>query len=323
MYRSTASVVALAIVGLALTSTANAQYPDRPIRIVVPYPPGGTVDVLARALAPRLQQELGQTLVIDNRPGAGGNIGTDAVAKATPDGYTLLMVTNAPLTVNIALYKHIKYDPLRDFASVIVSSFSSMVLAVHPKLPVNSVEDLVALARAKPTDLSVGTSGAGTTTHLALAIFNRLANVRMTHVPHRGGPPSLTAAVAGDVQVVFSDIVPAMPLARDGRLRALATSGAKRAVIAPDLPTIAEAGLKGFDVAAWTGVFAPAGTPKNIVARLNREIDRALKDPDFRKKLIAIGIDPAGGTVEEASAYLRSELPRWRQIVMDAGIVAE
>ncbi|MCC6889213.1 MAG: tripartite tricarboxylate transporter substrate binding protein [Hyphomicrobiales bacterium] len=316
-----ASTVGLAMAGLAvLTAPAAAQYPDRPVRIVVPYTPGGTVDVLARALAPRLQQATGQPFVIDNRPGAGGNIGAEAVAKANPDGYTLFMATNAPLTINVALYRNIRYDPLKDFAPVIVSSFSSLVLVVNPKLPATSVSELIALAKAKPGALSVGTSGVGTTAHLSLVQFNKLAGVNMVHVPHRSGPPSLTATIAGDVQLAFSDIVPAMPLVRDGRLRALGASGAKRAVIAPELPTIAESGLPGFEVSAWTGAWLPAGTPRPIVERLNQEFNRALKDPEFRQKLISLGIDAAGGTVTEAEDFLRREVPRWKQIVVDAGI---
>jgi tripartite-type tricarboxylate transporter receptor subunit TctC len=321
MIRMIISIAGLALASFVVSSsTASAQYPDRPVRIIVPYTPGGTVDVLARALSPRLQQALGQPFVIDNRPGAGGNIGAEAAAKSTPDGYTIFMATNAPLTINVAMYRNIRYDPFRDFVSVIVSSFSSLVLVVNPKLPVKSVMELAAFAKARPTELSVGTSGIGTTAHLALVQFNKLAGVQMTHVPHRSGPPSLTATIAGDVHLAFSDIVPAMPLVQDDRLRALAVSGTKRAVVAPELPTIAESGLPGFDVSAWTGVFAPAGTPRPIVETLNREINRALADPEFRKKLIAIGIDAAGGTVEAAAEYLRQEVPRWKQIVVESGI---
>jgi len=312
--------LALLVLG---SSAAQADYPDRPIRIIVPYTPGGTIDVLARLIAPRLTAAWGQPVVIDNRPGAGGNIGADAVAKAPPDGYTLFLATNAPLTINVAAYQNIKYDPLRDFVPITVAGENPVLLVAHPSLPVSSIAELIALAKAKPGELAAGTSGLGTTTHLSLAQFNKLAGVDVRHIPYRGGVPSLTAAVAGEVPLTFSDNVPAMPLIRDGRLKALATTGQRRSGIAPDVPTMVEAGLPGFDIVATSWFAAPGGTPMDIVQKLNRETLRALNDPEFRNKLRTMGIDPLGLTPEQAATFLRSELPRWKAIVTDAGVKLE
>ncbi|MEA2977283.1 MAG: hypothetical protein QOF19_2803 [Alphaproteobacteria bacterium] len=323
MTRSVVAIAALVSFGTFLSGSAQAEYPDRPIRIIVPYTPGGTVDVLARFFAPRLTEAWGQPVVIENRPGAGGNIGAEAVAKASPDGYTLYLATNSPLTTNVALYSNLKYDPLRDFEPIVVTGETSLLLVANPSLPANSVKDLIALAKSKPTELSAGTSGLGTTAHLSLAQFNKMAGVQITHIPYRGGLPSLTAAVAGEVPITFSDIVPAMPLVREGRLRALATTGRRRASIAPDIPTMNESGLPGFDIVAWIGLLAPANTPKDIVQKLNREFNRGLDDAELKNKLALLGIDPIGGTPDEFSRFLRQEVPRWKNIVTEAGIKLE
>jgi tripartite-type tricarboxylate transporter receptor subunit TctC len=312
--------VAAALLALAGTSLAHAEYPDRPIRIIVPYTPGGTVDVLARLFGPRLTEAWGQPVVVDNRPGAGGNIGAEAAAKSPPDGYTLFLSTNAPLTINIAAYQNVKYDPLRDFAPITVAGENAILLVSNPALPAATVGELIALAKAKPGELSAGTSGLGTTAHLSLALLNKMAGVEIRHIPYRGGVPSLTAAVANEVPITFSDIVPAMPLVRDGRLKALATGGQRRASIAPDTPTMSEAGLPGFDIVTTVWFVAPAGTPKEIVQKLNGEVLRALNDPELRAKLRTLGIDPLGYTPEEAADFLRKELPRWKAIVTEAGV---
>jgi len=322
MARLIAAIAGLALFALA-SSQAYADYPDRPIRIIVPYTPGGTIDVLARMLGPRLTAAWGQPVVVDNRPGAGGNIGADAVAKSPPDGYTLFLATNAPLTINVAAYQNIKYDPLRDFVPITVAGENAVLLVAHPSLPANSVRELIALAKAKPGDLAAGTSGLGTTAHLSLAQFNKLAGIDIRHIPYRGGVPSLTAAVAGEVPMTFSDIVPAMPLVRDGRLKGLATTGQRRAGIAPDTPTMAEAGLAGLNIVATAWFAAAGGTPMEIVHKLNRETLRALNDPEFRGKLLTMGIDPLGNTPEEAAAFLRQELARWKTIVTEAGVKLE
>lgn len=310
----------IAVFLLAGASPALAKYPDHPIQIVVPYTPGGTVDLLARALGQKLTAAWGQPVVVVNRPGAGGSVGADVVAKAPADGYTLLLSTNSPLTTNLALYSSLGYDPLRDFDPVILAGENSLILAANPKLPVKNVEDLIALAKSEPGKLNAGTSGNGSTGHLSLATFNKLAGVSITHVPYRGGVPSLMAAISGEVQLVFSDVVPAMPQVADHRLNALGQTGLHRAHIAPNIPTLNEAGLPGFNITAWIGAVAPKGTPKAVVQKLNAEIGRTLKDREFAAKISAIGIDPLGDTPEEFGVFLRREIPRWKQIVQDAGV---
>ena len=262
---NTALAAALLVAG---TTPSFAEYPDHAIQIVVPYTPGGTVDLLARALGPRLTAAWGQPVIILNRPGAGGSVGAEFAAKSAPDGYTLFISTNSPLTTNLALYPSLGYEPLRDFEPVILAGENSLVLAANPKLPVKSAKDLIELAKRKPGELNAATSGNGSTGHLSLATFNKQAGVSITHVPYRGGVPSLTAAIAGEVQLVFSDIVPAVPQIRDNRLTALGLTGLRRAQIAPDIPTLDESGLPGFSITAWIGVVAPKGTPKDIVQKL-------------------------------------------------------
>ena len=315
--------IVAAVILLAVASPALAEYPDHPIQIVAPYTPGGTVDLLARALGQKLTAAWGQPVVVLNRPGAGGSVGADVVAKAPADGYTLLLSTNSPLTTNLALYPNLSYDPLRDFDPVILAGENSLILAANPKLPVKNVEDLIALAKSEPGKLNAGTSGNGSTGHLSLATFNKLAGVSITHVPYRGGVPSLTAAISGEVQLVFSDIVPAMPQVADHRLNALGQTGLHRAHIAPNIPTLNEAGLPGFNITAWIGAVAPKGTPKAVVQKLNAEIERTLKDREFAAKISAIGIDPLGDTPEEFAVFLRMDIPRWKRIVKDAGVKIE
>jgi tripartite-type tricarboxylate transporter receptor subunit TctC len=316
-------VIALAAIAAAISSPACAEYPDHPIQIVVPYTPGGTVDLLARALGPRLTAAWGQPVVILNRPGAGGSVGAEFVAKAPPDGYTFLLSTNSPLTTNLALYPSLGYDTLRDFAPIILAGENSLVLAADPKLPVKNLNELIALAKSEPGKLNAATSGNGSTGHLALASLNKQADIAITHVPYRGGMPSLMAAISGEVQLVFSDIVPAMPQVRDNRLTALGLTGLRRARVAPDIPTFDEQGLSGFSITAWIGAVAPKGTPADVVQKLNGEIGRALKDPDFANQIASIGIDPLGSTPEEFSAFLAKEIPRWKEIVLEAEVKVE
>jgi tripartite-type tricarboxylate transporter receptor subunit TctC len=316
-------VAAVAFLVSASAAPSFAEYPDRPIQIIVPYTPGGTVDILARALGARLTAAWGQAVVVLNKPGAGGSIGADAAAKSAPDGYTLFLSTNSPLTTNLALYPSLGYDPVRDFEPVILAGENSLVLAANPKLPVANVADLIALAKRKPGELNAATSGNGSTAHLSLATFNKLAGVTITHVPYRGGAPSLTAALAGEVELVFSDIVPAAPLVQDHRLNGLAMTGLRRAAVAPDIPTLDQSGLHGFNITAWIGLVVPKGTPGDIVKKLNLEVGRALKDPEFVAQISKVGIDPLGSTPEEFAAFLRQEIPRWKQIVQDAGAKLE
>ena len=316
------TVLAAALLAAGATPSF-AEYPDHAIQIVVPYTPGGTVDLLARALGPRLTAAWGQPVIILNRPGAGGSVGAEFAAKSAPDGYTLFISTNSPLTTNLALYPSLGYEPLRDFEPVILAGENSLVLAANPKLPVKSANDLIELAKRRPGELNAATSGNGSTGHLSLATFNKQAGVSITHVPYRGGIPSLTAAIAGEVELVFSDIVPAVPQIRDNRLTALGLTGLRRAQIAPDILTLDESGLPGFSITAWIGVVAPKGTPKDIVQKLNLEIGRALKDLEFARQISTMGIDPLGSTPDEFTAFLRKEIPRWKQAVQDADVKVE
>lgn len=314
-----------AVLGAMICSplAAKAEYPDRPIHVVVPYTPGGTVDLLVRALAPHLTKAWGQQIVVENRPGAGGSIGAAYVANAPGDGYTLLVATNSPLTTNAAVFKTIKYDPLADFVPVIVAGENSLVLAVNPSLPVKSVDDLIALAKKEPGKLIGASSGNGATSHMSIGEFQKMTGVKITHVPYRGGVPSLTAVISGEAQLVFADIVPTLPMIRDGRVRALASTGLNRSGVTPNLATLNESGLKGFSVTAWIPVVAPKGTPKAVVDKLNAEINKVLKDPELREQIIKLGIDPVGGTSEHAAAFLREEIPIWKRRAEEAGLKPE
>jgi tripartite-type tricarboxylate transporter receptor subunit TctC len=313
--------VLLAIAGSTLA--AKADYPDKPIRVVVPYTPGGTVDLLARALSPYLTKAWGQQIIVENRPGAGGSVGAEYVAAATGDGYTLLLSTNSPLTTNVAVFKTLNYDPLKDFVPVILAGENSLVLAIDPRLPVKSVDDLIALAKKEPGRLIGASSGNGSTSHMALAEFEKMAGVDITHVPYKGGVPSLTAVISGEAQLVFADVVPTLPMIRDKRVVALATTGLNRSGVTPDIPTLNELGLKGFSVTAWIALVAPKGTPQAVVDKLNGEINTVLKDPELRAQIIKIGIDPLGGTPDQFTDFLRKELPIWKQRAVDAGLKPE
>jgi tripartite-type tricarboxylate transporter receptor subunit TctC len=319
-------LLAIAAVLFALSgsiSAAKADYPDKPIHIVVSYTPGGTVDLLARALAPYLTKAWGQQIVVENRPGAGGSVGAEYVAAAPGDGYTLLLSTNSPLTTNVAVFKTLNYDPLKDFVPVIVPGENSLVLAVDPRLPVKSVDDLIALAKKEPGRLIGASSGNGSTSHMALAEFEKMAGVDITHVPYKGGVPSLTAVISGEAQLVFADVVPTLPMIRDKRVLALATTGMNRSGVTPDIPTLNELGLKGFSVTAWIAMVAPKATPPAVVDKLNGAINAILKDPEFRAQIIKIGIDPLGNTPEQFATFLREQLPIWKQRAVDAGLQPE
>ena len=319
----TFAVGAMVLALSASMTAAKADYPDKPIHIVVSYTPGGTVDLLARALAPYLTKAWGQQIVVENRPGAGGSVGAEYVAAAPGDGYTLLLSTNSPLTTNVAVFKTLNYDPLKDFAPVIVAGENSLALAIDPRLPIKSVDDLIALAKKEPGRLIGASSGNGSTSHMALAEFDKMAGVDITHVPYKGGVPSLTAVISGEAQLVFADVVPTVPLIRDKRLVALATTGLNRSGVTPDIPTLNELGLKGFSVTAWIAMVAPKGTPQAVVDKLNGEINTILKDPDFRAQIIKIGIDPVGDTPEQFATFLREQLPIWKQRAVDAGLQPE
>ena len=306
---------------LALSLLANAQsYPSRPVKLVVGFTPGGGVDINARLLAPRLSEILGQPVIVENKPGAGTNIANEFVARATPDGYTLLF--NSPaVAINLSLYKNPGYE-LKDFAPVSVFSDSTNILVVPASLPVKSVKELVALARDKPGALNFSSAGSGTTQHLAGELFKLRTGTQMVHVPYRGSAPSIAALLSAEVQLSFVNPLAIGPHVKSGRLRALAVAGPKRARLLPDIPTMKEAGVEGVEVPLWFGLLAPTGTPREAIAALAAAVARVAKDPDMRKRLEEQGGEPVGGTPEEFAALLSEEVAKWAEVVKVSGAKA-
>lgn len=307
----------------ASANSALVSYPEQNITIVVPYPPGSSADVLARQLGEKITLDWGKQVIIDNRPGAGGSIGAEFVAHAKPDGYTLLLCTNSPLTTNLALYKSLHYDTLRDFAPIIELGSNGLLVVADPSQHLKTFKDLIALAKSQPGQVNVGTSGNGTTAHLALEQIDKTAGVTMTHVPYNGGMPSLTAAMSGEVQVTIADTTPALPLIRAGRLVALASTAARRPQAAPAIPTIEESGYRGLTVEAWVGLLAPSGTSNDIINRLNLEANRILAMPQMRKQIITFGLDPLGGTPQAFLDLIKRDIPAWRNRVKAAGLAVD
>ena len=312
----------LAILAPHAARAADA-YPAKPVRFVVAFPPGGGTDIIARAIAQKLAERIAQQVVVDNRPGAGGNIGTDIVAKSAPDGYTMLMGSAGPLAINASLFGKMPFDPIKDLAPVTLAASTPNVLVVHPSLRVATVKELIALAKARPGEINFASSGHGTPAHLAGELFNSMAGVKMVHVPYKGAAPALADLLGGQVQLMFSTMPPALPHVKDGKLRALAVTSAKRSPAAPDLPTLDEIALPGFEANTWHGVVVPAGTPATIVARLNREIVAILHLPDVVERFSSQGAEALGSTPEEFAAYIRSETLKWAKAVRDSGAKAE
>jgi tripartite-type tricarboxylate transporter receptor subunit TctC len=305
---------------LALAANATAQtFPSRPIQIVVPYAPGGVVDFVGRTLGQRLSQQVGQPVVTDNRPGAGGIIGIEYTARSAPDGHTLVVMDPA-IVINPSLQEKVPYDVLRDLQSVSVIGSSPLVLVVNPAVPANSMAQLMEYAKANPGKLNFVSAGIGTTPHMAGEMLKLRANVSMQHVPYKGSGPAMADLVGGQVQMGFSSITAALPFMRDGRLRGLATTGAKRSGALPDLPTVIEAGYPGFEVDLWLGVFAPANLLPAVLARLNSEVRSALQDPGVRAAFAKVGIEPRGTSVEEGTAFVRDEFQKWATVVRDGRI---
>jgi len=301
-------------------TVASAQgYPNRTIRLVVPFPAGGTTDILAREVAQKLTEVLGQAVVVDNRPGAAGNIGSDLVAKSAPDGYTLLMGTVGTHAINPSLYSKMPYDHVKDFAPVVLVAGVPNVLVVNPALPVNSVSDLIKLAKDKPGQINFASSGSGTSIHLSGELFKTMAGIDMTHVPYKGSSPALTDLIGGQVQIMFDNLPSALPQIKGGRLRAIAVTSLKRAPVLPDIPTINESGLPGFEASSWFGVLAPAGTPAPIVARINTEVNKWLQSADAREKLLGQGAEAAGGSPEQFANHIRAESEKWAKVVKASG----
>lgn len=317
------SVLTLAAMAAFIPATASAQsYPAKPVRIIVGFTPGGGVDINARLLAPKLAEYLGQQFIVDNRPGAGTNIANEMVAKSPPDGYTILINT-AAVAINMSLYKKVNFDTLRDFAPISVFSQSPNVLVIHPSVPVKNVKELVALAKAKPGALNFSSAGSGTTQHLSGELFNLRAGTRIVHIPYKGSAPSLTGLIGGEVEMTFANIPAISAHVKSGRLRPLANTGPKRSDQLPNVPTMAEAGVKGVDVVVWYGLLAPAATPAAIVNTLAGAINRATKDADIRQRLIDQGADPIGSSPEEFSKLLKLEVTRWAEVVRISGAKVE
>jgi tripartite-type tricarboxylate transporter receptor subunit TctC len=311
-----------AVLALTLASAgASAQgYPTKPIRLVVPYPAGGPLDIMARAIGQKLTEAWKQPVVVDNRAGAGGNIGADFVAKSAPDGYTLLMGAVATHAINPSLYSKIPYDPVKDFAPVALVAQVPNILVVNPAVPAKTVRELIDLARAKPGTLNFGSGSTGSTGHLAGELFNTMAGVKMVHIPYKGAAPATADLLGGQVQLMFDNLASALPNVKAGKLRALAVTTLARSPAIPELPTIAESGLPGFDLTTWFGLLVPAGTPPEIVARLNAEIVRALDAKDMRERLEKMGAEPlSNNTPERFAAFIRSEAAKYARVVKDSG----
>jgi tripartite-type tricarboxylate transporter receptor subunit TctC len=313
----------LVVVWAALTMTiaAAAEYPTKPIRLIVPFAPGGPNDILARVVGQKFTESWGRQVIIDNRAGGGTIIGSELAARATPDGYTLLMVSTSH-AVNPSLVKKLPYDTLRDFAPVIRLTASPNVLVVNPSVPVQSVRELIALAKSMPGKINYASGGTGTATHLAGELLCITAGAKMTHIPYKGATPATVDLLSGAVSWMFGTILPTLPYVKAGRLRSIAVSGAKRSPALPDVPTVAET-LPGFEAASWYGIFAPAQTPREVIAKLNRESARILETSEMREYLLREGAEPVGGTPEEFAAYFKSEIAKWAKVIRDAGIKSE
>jgi tripartite-type tricarboxylate transporter receptor subunit TctC len=307
----------------AVVAVAADTYPVRPVRLIVPFPPGGPADALARIVGERLSVSLGQSVVVDNRPGAAGNIGMELAAKAAADGYTLVLAPAGNLTVNPSLYRSVPYDVSRDFAPVTVIAAVPNILVVNPAVPAQNLAELIRYAKANPGRLNFSSPGSGSGAHLAGELLKSTAGIDVVHVPYNGIAPAVTAVVAGDVQMMFAGAPSALPQASAGKLRALAVASPKRIAAAPALPTLDESGLPGFDVTSWYSIVAPAGTPPAVIERLQREIAGALDNPDVRAKLAGLGAEPIANSPAEFAAMIKSETAKWSKIVKDANIKAE
>ena len=315
-----AATIAAVVAWPEVAAPAQAmRYPTKPIRIVNPFTPGGSVDIVARAMAQKLNEAWGQPVIVDNRPGGGTTIGTGMVARAAPDGYTLLTTTGT-IAVNVSLYRNLSFDAVKDLAPIAIVVQTPNVLGVHPSLPAKSVHELINLAREKPGQVIYASSGAGTSTHLTMEMFKSAAKIDLLHVPYKGGGPAVAALLGGEVHAIFNPPSAILPQARAGKVRALAVSSGQRVEIAPELPTIAESGVPGFESIVWYAMFAPAGTPPDITRQLNAEINRILQQPDAREHFLRIGMVPVGGTMEALGEFLKIEIARWAKVVKESGI---
>ena len=311
--------LSLSILALIFAATASAQsFPTKPLKIIVPFPAGGTVDFFARVISTKLSEALGQSVLVENRAGAGGNIAAEAVAKAAPDGYTLLMGSEI-IAINTSLYSKIGYDPVKDLAPITLVGTVPNILIVHPGLPVSSVNDLIALAKKTPGKISFASTGQGTSTHLSSELFKLMANIDMLHIPYKGGPPAIADLISGQVNMMFINMPTGITHVRSGKAKIIAVSSIKRVSQLPDVPTVDQAGVKGFETSAWSGLYAPAGTPADIINRLNAEVVKILKQPSVREQLMAQGAEPVGDTPEEFSRFTLAEISKWAKIIKISG----
>jgi tripartite-type tricarboxylate transporter receptor subunit TctC len=299
--------------GLAAAETA-AAYPSRPVKMIVPYAAGGGVDKIARVIGQQMAKGLGQAVVIDNRGGAAGNIGTELGVRAEPDGYTIVMGA-AALAINVTLYRNLTFDPVKDLAPISLIAKTPNIVVVHPQVPAKTLQELVALAKSKPGALNYASAGAGTTSHLAAELLDSVAGIKMTHIPYKGTAPAVTGILGGEVQVMLAPALAVLPLIKSGKLRALAMTGADRSSAFPDIPTVAQSGYPGFEASQWYGVLAPAGTPEPILARLNQEVVKAIKSTEVRNALLGEGSEPIGSTREVFGQFLKSEIGRWAKAI--------
>jgi tripartite-type tricarboxylate transporter receptor subunit TctC len=309
-----------AAIAFAIAACAQAQaWPSKPIRYIVIFAPGGTTDILARLLAPKLSEALGQPVVVENRPGAGGNNGAEMIARAAPDGYTIGSGTVSSHAINATLYKKLPYDPEKDFSPITMLATLPNMLVVHPSLGVNNVAELIALLKANPNKYSFGSAGNGTSQHMSGEMFKTMTGTSMQHIPYKGSGPMVADLLAGTISMSFENITTAYPPVKQGRLKALAVTTAKRSFVAPDVPTMQEVGLAGYDITSWQALFAPAGVPKEIITRLHAETAKALKAPDVTKRLEDLGLDAGGMTPEELAALIHRDIPRLGKVVRDSG----
>ena len=321
--RHTALLISALAAVVAGGNTAAQNYPAKPVRLIAPFPAGGGTDILARMIARKLGEDLAQSFVVDNRTGAAGIIGTEAVARAAPDGYTLLMGTTGTHTTNPAVFAKLPYDPVRDFAPVSLVGNAPFVLVVHPSIPVKSLRDLIALAKAKPDSLTYSSSGIGGIAHLGFVTLNTAAGTRMIHVPYKGSPLQTQAAVAGEVALAFDSIPVTQPFIKSGRVRALGIGSAKRSALLPEVPSFAEAGLPGYELASWYAIFAPAATSPDIVRTLNRAIAKGLEGNAVRDQFATLGAEPVGGSSDELAATVQKDLKKWAKVARDGGVKPE
>jgi tripartite-type tricarboxylate transporter receptor subunit TctC len=322
-----ATLIPAAVAGLLATSVfaqnRAADYPERPVRLIDPYAPGGGSGLIARVLSDKLSAMWGRQIVVDNRPGAAAAIGTVMAVRAAPDGHTLLMGTSGSIAINPNLYPKLPYDPVRDLIAITQTGAQWMVLVLHPSVGASSVKELVALASSQPGKLNFSSAATGSTGHLAAELFKSLAKVDMTHVPYKGSGPAAFAALAGEVQLMFGNVLTVLPHVNAGKLKAIAVTSRERTSVLPNLPTIAQAGVPGYEATGWNGVFAPAGTPRAIIAKLNADILKVLNMPDVREQMLKMGSTPVGGTPEEFGAFVKQEIVRWGKVVRENNVRLE